>query len=188
MKNIAIFASGEGTNALNIIEYFRKSGTAQVAILICNRGTAPVIQKAMLAPVPVMLITEKKEFENPRLVEFLQKQKIDLIVLAGFLALLPEGIIKAFPGKIINIHPALLPKHGGKGMYGHKVHEAVLGANEKESGISVHEVNERFDEGKILFQSKCAVDKNETVESLSKKIHTLEQEHFPKVIEALLTK
>jgi phosphoribosylglycinamide formyltransferase 1 len=186
MKNIAILASGEGSNSLKIIEHFRGSTKAQVALMISSRGDAPVVEKAMLAGVPVMVLGNKKEFTKPAFTAFLKKQKIDLVVLAGFLTLLPDHLIKAFPNRIINIHPALLPKHGGKGMYGKKVHEAVLAAREKESGISIHYVNERFDEGEVIFQAKCAVDANDTPETLSRKVHALEHEHYPKVIESLL--
>jgi phosphoribosylglycinamide formyltransferase 1 len=186
MKNIAILASGEGSNALRIIEHFRGSSKAKVALVISSKGEAPVVGKAMMADVPVMVLGNKKDFQKPAFTEFLKKQKIDLIVLAGFLYLLPDHLIKAFPNKILNIHPALLPKHGGKGMYGHKVHEAVLGAKESESGISIHYVNERFDEGEVIFQAKCTVEPGDTPDSLAKKIHALEHEHFPKVIESLV--
>jgi phosphoribosylglycinamide formyltransferase-1 len=187
MKNIAILASGEGSNALNIIHHFHADDKARVGLVISNKGTAPVVEKAMLADVPVMILTQKPEFYRPAFTEFMLKQKFDLIVLAGFLLLLPEKLVKAFPKKIVNIHPALLPSHGGKGMYGNKVHEAVLGAKAKESGITVHYVNERFDEGEIIFQARCAVDANDTPETLAQKIHALEHEHYPKVIEKLLS-
>ena len=186
MKNIAILASGEGSNAMNIIEHFRFNANANVVLVLSNKGEAPVVEKAVMTNVPVMVLAKRNEFANPKLIEFLKKQKIDLIVLAGFLLLLPDNFVTAFPKKIINIHPALLPKHGGKGMYGAKVHEAVLSAKEKESGISIHYVNERFDEGEVIAQFKCAVDPNETIETLSKKIHVLEYKHYPEVIEKLL--
>jgi phosphoribosylglycinamide formyltransferase-1 len=186
MKNIAILASGEGSNALRIIEHFRGSDKARVALVISSKGEAPVVEKAMMANVPVMILASKREFAKPAFTAFLKKQNIDLIVLAGFLFLIPGHLISAFPNKIINIHPALLPKHGGKGMYGHKVHEAVLGAKDKESGISIHYVNERFDEGKVIFQATCAVDANDTAETLAHKIHQLEHAHFSKVIEGLV--
>lgn len=186
MKHIAILASGEGSNAMNIIEHFRASEKAKVVLVLSNKGDAPVVEKAIMAGIPVMVLAKKNEFANPALVEFLKKQKIDILVLAGFLLLLPDNLIKAFPKKIINIHPALLPKHGGKGMYGIKVHESVLSAKEKESGISVHYVNEKFDEGEVIAQFKCPVDPADTTETLSKKIHALEYKHYPEVIEKLL--
>ncbi len=187
MKNIAILASGEGSNAMNIIEHFRFNANAKVVLVISNKGEAPVVEKAVMTNVPVMILAKKNEFNNPKLIAFLKKQKIDLIILAGFLLLLPEDLIKAFPKKIVNIHPALLPRHGGKGMYGSKVHEAVISAKDKESGISIHYVNERFDEGEVIAQFKCPVEAKETVETLSEKIHSLEYKHFPEVIEKLIT-
>ncbi|HEY6160805.1 MAG TPA: phosphoribosylglycinamide formyltransferase [Bacteroidia bacterium] len=187
MKNIAILASGEGSNALNIINHFGSNDKARVGLVISNKGTAPVVEKALLANVPVMILTQKSEFYRPAFTEFMLKQKFDLIVLAGFLLLLPETLVKAFPKKIVNIHPALLPSHGGKGMYGNRVHEAVLGTKAKESGITIHYVNERFDEGEIIFQARCAVDATDTCETLGQKIHALEHEHYPEVIEKLLS-
>lgn len=186
MKNIVIFASGEGTNALNIIRYFKGSEKARVALIVSNRGAAPVLSKAALEGVPLMILDKKEYFEAPEFSEFLQKMNTDLIVLAGFLWLLPARLVKAFPDKIVNIHPALLPKYGGKGMYGLRVHEAVIGNKEKESGISIHYVNEHFDEGAVVFQAKCSVNPGETPASLAAKVHLLEHEHFPKVIEQIL--
>ena len=187
MKNIAILASGEGSNAMNIIQHFSASEKAVVVLVLSNRGDAPIVEKAVMAGIPVMVLAKKGEFSTPSLIQFLKKQKIDLIVLAGFLLLLPEDLIKAFPKKIINIHPALLPKYGGKGMYGNKVHEKVISAKEKESGISIHYVNENFDEGELIAQFKCVVDSSDTIESLSKKIHQLEMEHFPRVVEKIIS-
>ena len=187
MKRICIFASGSGTNAHNIIRYFKKSEKAEVVLVISNKQSAGVLQKAVLENIPAMLLAGKSYFEDKKLSEFLVKQKIDLIVLAGFLLLIPEHIIKAFPNKIINIHPALLPKHGGKGMYGMKIHEAVIRNKEKESGITIHYVNEKYDEGGIIFQARCEVTPSDTPETLAQKIHAFEYEHFPKVIEKLLS-
>jgi phosphoribosylglycinamide formyltransferase-1 len=186
MKNIVILASGEGTNAMRIIGHFRESDKARVGMVISSKGEAPVVGKAMLAGVPVMILDSKREFSKPAFTAFLQKQKFDLIVLAGFLYLLPHHLTKAFHNRIVNIHPALLPGYGGKGMYGHKVHEAVLAAKEKESGISIHYVNERFDEGEVIFQAKCPVDANDTPDTLAQKIHALEHEHYPRVIEKIV--
>ncbi|MEW6469056.1 MAG: phosphoribosylglycinamide formyltransferase [Bacteroidota bacterium] len=186
MKHIAILASGSGTNALNIINYFKNSDKARVALVISNKSKAGVIEKAMLADVPVMLLTGRNHFEDKRLSGFLLRQKIDLVVLAGFLLLVPPHLVAAFPNRIINIHPALLPKYGGKGMYGMKVHEAVIANKEKESGITIHYVNEKYDEGQVIFQARCPVEAGDTPETLAQKVHQLEYEHFPKVIEKLL--
>jgi len=186
VKRIAIFASGTGTNALNIIRYFKNNGKAEVILVVSNKGNAGVLEKATLENVPVMILNKKEHFAEQKFSEFLLKQKIDLIVLAGFLLLIPEHLIKAFPNKIINIHPALLPKYGGKGMYGVKVHRAVIDNKDKESGITIHYVNEKYDEGGIIFQAKCEINSSDTSEILAQKIHVLEYEHFPKVIEKIL--
>lgn len=185
-KNIAIFASGTGTNAVNICQYFLNNPSVEVITLVCNKPKAKVIENIKPFELVVHLI-DQTDFKNPKkLIERIKEQQIDLLVLAGFLWLIPKALIEAFPNKIINLHPALLPKYGGKGMYGVKVHQAVIEHKESESGITIHYVNEHYDEGGIIFQAKTVVDKNETVESLSEKIHQLEYEHFPKVIEQLL--
>lgn len=185
-QNIAIFASGEGTNALNIIHHFKRSDGVKVALLISNKRNAPVLLKVQAEGVSLMILDRKEYFSVPEFARFLKKEKIDLIVLAGFLWLIPVNLIHAFPDKIVNLHPAILPKYGGKGMYGMNVHKAILENKETESGISIHYVNENFDEGKIIFQAKCKISTGETPESLAKKIHALEHKHFPKVIEDLL--
>jgi len=186
LKNIAIFASGEGSNALNIVRHFKESGTARVVLLVSNKVNAPVLAKAVMEDVSLMILGKKEYFEDPAFANFLQKQNIDLIVLAGFLWLVPPALINAFPNKIVNIHPALLPAHGGKGMYGSKVHQAIIASGAKESGITIHYVNEHFDEGKIIFQAKCSVSEDETPGSLALKIHGLEHENYPNVIGSLL--
>lgn len=186
LKNIVILASGEGTNALNIIEFFKKTGKARVSLLISGKGNAPVVLKAMLSETPVMVLDRPQYYAEAAFSDFLFREKTDLIVLAGFLWLLPENLVKAFSGRILNIHPALLPRYGGKGMYGMNVHKAVIAAGEKESGISIHQVNERFDEGAIVFQAKCTLEPGETPESLAQKVHQLEHEHYPRVIEQVL--
>ena len=188
MKNIVIFASGNGTNAKAIIDHFENSTIAKVILVVSNKGTAPVLLKAALSGVPVMILDKIEYFDTKEIVSFLQKQKTDLIVLAGFMLLVPRILIEAFPNKIINIHPALLPVYGGKGMYGSRVHEVVIKNKEKESGITVHYVNENFDEGEIISQKKCIVDMKETPESLAGKVHILEHEYYPQVIEQLLKK
>lgn len=186
-KNIAVFASGMGSNAVNICKYFANAPNICVKVLVCNKPKAKVIENVQPFNLQLILI-DKTDFEQPeKLIEQLQSEAIDLLVLAGFLWLIPEAIIKTYPDKIINLHPALLPNYGGKGMYGARVHQAILENRETESGITIHYVNERYDEGSIIFQAKTAINENETVESLSQKIHQLEYQHFPKVIEDLLT-
>lgn len=185
-KNIALFASGSGTNALNIFEYFKNNDAIKVNTLVCNKPKAKVIERFRAFDVELILIS-KADFKHPqKLIKKLNAAQIDLIVLAGFLWLIPQYLIKAFQKKIINLHPALLPKYGGKGMFGINVHNAVLKAKEKVSGITVHFVNEVYDEGEIIFQASINIDETETAESLSQKIHQLEYAHFPKVIESVL--
>jgi phosphoribosylglycinamide formyltransferase 1 len=185
-KNIAIFASGEGTNAQRIIDYFKNSDEINVSLIVSGKKEANVLKRAEKAGIDTYVLDKEGFYQRNDVVELLRSRKIDLIVLAGFLWMIPEGLIKAFPGKIINIHPALLPKYGGKGMYGMNVHKAVIGAGEKESGISIHYVNEHYDEGEIISQHTCPVMKNDTPEELARKIQSLEHEYFPKVIEKLL--
>lgn len=185
-KNIAIFASGSGTNALNICNYFADSTSVKVTTLVCNKPNAKVIDRLQPFEVEVILI-RKVDFEQPeKLIQKLIESKIELIVLAGFLWLIPNQLIKIFKDKIVNLHPSLLPKYGGKGMYGLKVHKAVLAANEKETGISIHFVNAVYDEGKIIFQVSLKIDEDESAEGLAKKIHQLEYQHYPKIIEQVL--
>lgn len=186
MKNIAIFASGEGTNAQNIIDYFKNSKQVKIALVVSNKKEANVVKRAQIQQIPTLIIDKTSFYSSNAIVKYLQDAKIDLIVLAGFLWMVPENLIRAFPEKIINIHPALLPKFGGKGMYGMNVHKAVIDSKERESGISIHFVNEHYDEGKIISQHKCAIDENETPESLAEKIHQLEYGFFPLAIELVL--
>lgn len=188
MKNIAIFASGEGTNAQNMINYFSKSEKATIALVVSNKASANVLNRAKNAGVETLLIDRPSFYDSDLTIEKLRSAKIDLIVLAGFLWLIPESLVKAFPDKIINIHPALLPKFGGKGMYGMSVHKAVVEAKEKESGITVHYVNEKYDEGKIIAQHKCKLEDRDTPETVAQKIHHLEYEFFPKAIEEVISK
>ncbi len=186
MKNIAIFASGEGTNAQNIIDYFKLSDKVNIKLVVSNKPTANVLNRAKNEGVDTLIIDRKMFYERDITIEALRLANIDLIVLAGFLWMIPESLIKAFPNKIINIHPALLPKFGGKGMYGMKVHEAVVAANEKQSGITIHYVNEQYDEGKIISQHVCLITESDTSEEVAKKIHNLEKEYFPSTIEKIL--
>ncbi len=187
IKNVAIFASGEGSNAQNIIDYFKASKNIQIALVVSNKSTANVLNRAKNSNIPTLILERHSFFESNEVIEQLNNAKIDLIVLAGFLWLVPKNLIKAFPNKIVNIHPALLPKFGGKGMFGMNVHNAVIEAKEKESGISIHFVNEEYDKGKIISQHKCIVSENDSAEDVAKKIHLLEHEFFPKVIEGLLS-
>ena len=186
MKNIAIFASGSGTNAETIIQYFSSNDSVSVSRIFCNNAKAYVLTRAKNLNVPALVFNKKMFYDSDIVYDQLKNDKTDLIVLAGFLWLVPVNILKEYKNKIINIHPALLPKYGGKGMYGSKVHEAVLIAGEKESGITIHFVNEKYDEGKIVFQAKCAIDTSDTPDSLAAKIHKLEHKHYPPVIENIL--
>jgi phosphoribosylglycinamide formyltransferase 1 len=182
--NIAIFASGAGSNAKKIIEAsFANDVHYKVALIVCNKPNAGVLQIAKDFSLPTLKLEKDSFFNSDIYIYFLQQHKIELIVLAGFLWKIPNSLITAFPNKIINIHPALLPKYGGKGMYGHFVHEAVLANHEKESGITIHWVNEVYDAGEIIFQEKVALDKIDNPDTLAQKIHKLEHLHYWKVIE-----
>jgi phosphoribosylglycinamide formyltransferase-1 len=185
--NAAIFASGEGTNAENLITYFKNDPRIKIKLVITNRDDAGVIKKAEAYKKTVQIIS-KEALNNytDQIIEFLRAEKIDLIILAGFLLKIPEKLVKAFPDKIVNIHPALLPNYGGKGMYGMKVHEAVIANKDKESGISIHFVNEEYDKGRVILQEKCIIADDDTAQTLAAKIHELEYKHFPLAIEKLL--
>jgi len=187
MKHIAIFASGSGSNAENIARHFEKSEAARVSLIFCNNPKAGVIARAQRLHIPCRVFSRKDFYETDSVLQLLRDTKIDLIVLAGFLWLVPEQLIEAFRGKIINIHPALLPGVGGKGMYGMKVHETVLQNGASESGITIHYVNEIFDAGEIIFKAECPVGPGDTPETLAAKIHELEYKHYPAVIEKLLS-
>jgi phosphoribosylglycinamide formyltransferase-1 len=185
MHPLIIFASGTGTNAAAIIAYFKQNGKANVALIVSNKPDAGVLEIAKREHIPFLIIN-KHTIHETLLIDQLQSYNPSLIVLAGFMWKVPENIIAAFPGKIINIHPSLLPKYGGKGMYGHHVHDAVIVAKEKESGITVHYVNEAYDEGNIILQAHCTVSPNDTPASLANNIHKLEHFYYPRVIEHLL--
>ena len=180
--NIAIFASGEGSNAENIINYFKGNDAVNVVLIVSNRAGAGVLQRAEKLEVP-HLVSQREELNNPTFLLLLEQQKIDLIVLAGFFLKIPTYLIAAFSDRIINIHPALLPKYGGKGMYGDQVHKSVLLNKERQSGITIHLVNEHYDEGKILFQKSCEVMTDDEIRDLAERIHQLEYQYFPKIIE-----
>ncbi len=186
MKHIAIFASGSGTNAENIIRYFQKHTSIRVAIVLSNKKDAYVIERARRLDIPVYVFDREVFYKTDAILDVLRENKTDLVVLAGFLWLVPENILKQYANRIINIHPALLPKYGGKGFYGMAVHEAVIRSGDKESGISIHYVNEKYDAGQVIFQVRCPVERGDTPETLAQKVHRLEYEWFPKVIERLL--
>jgi len=184
-NNIIIFASGAGSNAKKIINYFKKDGNTKVVLIVCNNPKAGVLQIASNEQIPVLLIQKDKFKETGYLAE-IEKYEPTLIVLAGFLWMVPGILIHNFPHKIINVHPALLPAFGGAGMYGNAVHKAVVEANEKESGITIHYVDDKYDHGEIIFQAKCRLTENETAETLATKIHELEHEYYPAIIDKLL--
>jgi formyltetrahydrofolate-dependent phosphoribosylglycinamide formyltransferase len=183
---IAIFASGTGSNAQKIVDHFRNYQSVKVALIVCNNPEAGVLKIAAKENIPTLIIKKERFIHDDAYIKELAEKKIDWIVLAGFLWKIPGSFIKAFRDKIINIHPALLPKYGGKGMYGQVVHEAVIAAKEKESGITIHYVDELYDHGKIIFQAKCPVLSTDDADSLAQRIHALEHEHYPLVIENLL--
>lgn len=186
MKKIALFASGAGSNAQKIIDHFRHADRVDVALIVCNKPEAGVLKIAAKEAIPSLLLEKEKFFRGNAYTDELKKAGIDVIVLAGFLWKVPATLIKAFPGKIINIHPALLPKYGGKGMYGRQVHQAVIDNREKISGITIHYVDELYDHGDIIFQATCPVLDEDTADTLAGRIHQLEHEHYPRVIESLL--
>jgi len=205
--HIAIFGSGAGSNAQKIIDHFTSTPSlspesigifdkgegamnpkAKVSLIVCNRPGAGVLHIAAKENIPALLIEKEKFFSGDAYLDKLKEKEIDLIVLAGFLWKIPDALIKAYPGRIINIHPALLPQYGGKGMYGNNVHAAVIAAGEKQSGITIHYVDEQYDNGDIIFQAKCPVLPGDTADSLGQRIHKLEHEHFPKVIEEVVDK
>ncbi|HHJ10715.1 MAG TPA: phosphoribosylglycinamide formyltransferase [Bacteroidetes bacterium] len=182
---LAIFASGSGTNAQNLIEHFNKTFNKDIVLIVTNNPGAYVIERAKRLRVPCKIF-DREDFREGKVLKQLEEKKVNFIILAGFLWLVPANIIRAFPGKIVNIHPALLPKYGGKGMYGHHVHDAVIRNGEKESGITIHYVNEEYDKGDVIFQAKCPVMPDDTPEILAQRIHQLEYRHFPTVVENLL--
>lgn len=186
MKNIAIFASGSGTNAENIARYFSNSETIKVAVVLSNNKNAGVHARMEKLNIPSVSFTREEFIEGTAVLAKLAEYDTDLIVLAGFMNKISDTLLKAYPNKIINIHPALLPKHGGKGMYGMHVHEAVVAAREKESGITIHYINENYDEGAVIFQATCPVLPTDTPEEVATKVHALEYAHYPHVIEEVL--
>jgi phosphoribosylglycinamide formyltransferase-1 len=189
MINVAVFASGEGTNAENLFRHFSSGTAVKIKVVVTNNENAGIIKRAEAHKKNIQIISKSALYNyTDQIIDFLQTEKVDLIILAGFLLKIPEALIRAFPNRIINIHPALLPKFGGKGMYGMHVHKAVLEAGEKESGVTVHFVNEEYDKGEHILQAKCIIEENETPESLAKKIHELEYTYFPKAVEIAIKK
>ncbi len=188
MIKLAIFASGSGSNAENIALYFREDQDIAISLIISNKKDAYVLERAKNLNIPAYTFSKKEFDESDKIIELLLKNDIDYIILAGFLLKVSEKIISAYPDKIINIHPALLPKYGGKGMYGDNVHKAVIEAKDPESGITIHFVNENYDEGAIIFQAKCQISKDDTYEQVAEKVHKLEYEHFPKIIKETIKK
>jgi phosphoribosylglycinamide formyltransferase-1 len=186
MNNIAIFASGSGTNAQRLIEHFLPITDTNISVLLTNKNDARVIERAKKFNIPVRIFDREEFYSSENIAAFLQNEGVEWVILAGFLWLIPKNLLKIFPNRIVNIHPALLPKYGGKGMYGMNVHQAVIDANEKESGITIHFVNEEYDKGSVIFQASCPVDAMDTPESLAAKIHELEYKYFPVVMEKLI--
>lgn len=187
-KRIAVFASGSGSNAQKIMEYFKYSDSSEVALVLSNNSDAYVLQRADNFEVPTHVFDRKEFFETDNIVNLLKRLEIDIIALAGFLWLVPQNLLKAFPNQILNIHPALLPKYGGKGMYGDRVHQAIIDAGDEESGISIHFVNENFDEGEIIYQAKFKINPDDSIDVIKFHGQQLEHQHYPRVIESLLKK
>jgi phosphoribosylglycinamide formyltransferase-1 len=185
-QRIAIFASGSGSNAQRIIEYFQGHPTIQVTLVLTNNPHAGVLERAKKLGVSSLVFTRAELYQSDTVLQQLQDAQVSFIVLAGFLWLMPSNLVEAFPDRIVNIHPALLPKFGGKGMYGTRVHEAVVQAGEKESGITIHLVNHHYDEGQVIFQAACSLSPSDTPEIVAHMVQQLEHQHFPKVIEQLI--
>jgi phosphoribosylglycinamide formyltransferase 1 len=186
MKKLAIFASGSGSNAQRIIEYFHGSHQISIGLILSNNPNAYVLERARKAKIPTVCFNRKEFYESNFILDILTVQGITFIVLAGFLWLIPDYLLNAYRGRIINIHPALLPKYGGKGMYGMRVHETVIQSGDEESGITIHYVNEKYDDGQIIFQAKCRIEPEDTHETLAGKIHLLEHTYYPVVIESVI--
>lgn len=187
MKKIAIFISGSGSNAENIIQHFSTIKDIEVSMVLSNKADAYGLQRAKNHKIPTFVFTNKEFSGSNKVPLILEENRIDFIVLAGFLCFVPESLTKKYEQRMVNIHPSLLPKHGGKGMYGHKVHQAVVANKEKESGITIHYINEHFDEGEIVFQTRCEVLPTDKAEDVERKVRALEIKHFPKVIEELIS-
>jgi phosphoribosylglycinamide formyltransferase-1 len=188
MKHLAIFASGNGTNAKAIIEYFRQNPEVKIECIICNNAKGKVLTIAQEFQIPYYIISRSDLYKTDHVLNLLKSSNIDLVILAGFLWMIPVKLLEEFPNRIINIHPALLPKFGGEGMYGQRVHESVLYAGEKETGITIHYLNDKYDEGEIIFQKSIPLNEDDTSESIAERVHELEHEWYPRIIEELLNK
>ena len=188
MKNIAIFASGSGSNAENIVNYFRDNQEVSISLIICNKADAFVFERAKRLGIPSRLVTKTQMQDEAAVLSLLHEYRIDFIVLAGYLLLVPKYLVDAYPHAIVNIHPALIPLHCGKGMYGDKVHEDVIKCGDKQSGITIHYVNEFFDNGDIIFQATCPVEPGDDAHAVATKVHALEYAHFPRIIAETIAK
>lgn len=188
MKKIAIFASGSGSNAENIVEYFKESTDVSVSLIVCNKADAFVLERAKRLGIPSKVVTGKEMRDQDAVMALMNEYGIDFIVLAGYLLLIPKYLVDAYPNAIVNIHPALIPLHCGKGMYGDRVHEDVIACGDTQSGITIHYVNEFFDNGDIIFQATCPVEPGDTAHDVATKVHALEYAHFPRVIAETVAK
>ena len=188
MKNIAIFASGSGSNAENIAEYFNDSANVSISLIVCNKADAFVLERAKRLGIPSKAVTGAGMKDEKAVMSLMKEYGIDFIVLAGYLLLVPKYLVDAYPNAIVNIHPALIPLHCGKGMYGDRVHEDVIACGDKQSGITIHYVNEFFDNGDIIFQATCPVEPGDTAHDVATKVHALEYAHFPRVIAETISK
>lgn len=186
MYKLALFASGSGTNVENIAKYFKNHPKIEVALVLTNKPDAFVLERAKKLNIPTLVFNREQFYQTNVVLTKLMEYEIDLVVLAGFLWLIPQNLIEAFPRKILNIHPALLPRYGGKGMYGDKVHQAVVENNEKESGITIHFVNDKYDEGEVLYQAKCQLNPTDSPKQVAEKVHALEYANYPQIIEKYL--
>ncbi len=187
-KRIAVFASGSGSNAENLIAYFEKKEGVKVVLVLSNKSDAGVVKRAERLGVPCQVFQNAQWREGDPVVQTLREYGVDFIVLAGFLLRVPEALLHAYPNRIVNIHPALLPRHGGKGMYGDRVHQAVVEAGDTETGITIHYINEHYDEGGIIFQATCPVHPGDTFQEVAQRVHQLEYQYYPHVVEQLLHK
>lgn len=188
MRRLAIFLSGSGSNAENIIKHFATNDDVEVVLVLSDKTEAFGLQRARKHNIETLAFARQDFLKSDKVLNILQDHKIDFIVLAGFLCYVPQNIISNYAGRIVNIHPSLLPKYGGKGMYGSNVHKAVIASGDKESGITIHHINENFDDGEIIFQAKCEVLPSDSAEEVEKKVRALEIMHFPSVIEGELKK
>lgn len=188
MKNIAIFASGSGSNAENIADYFKGSNDVSISLIVCNKADAFVLERAKKLGIPSKVVTGAEMKDQELVMNLLKEYSIDFIVLAGYLLRIPAYLVDAYPNAIVNIHPALIPLHCGKGMYGDRVHEDVIACGDKESGITIHYVNEQYDSGDIIFQAKCPVEPGDDAHAVATKVHALEYAHFPRVIAETIAK